>query len=341
MTLKEQPVVATGPPQPAATPDERSNARRVLAHVVENYGLVLVLIALMIVITIREPHFASQSNLLNLLHQWAPVGIMAIAGTFVIIAGGFDFSVGGIFALAAVVGANLANDYGVALAFIVPTLGGIVLGIANGLIVTKMRVNPFIATLGTGQIFRGAALVYTGAVPVLVAGSSFGVLGQDKVGPVAISGVILLLLLVVGEIVIARTVFGRLVYAVGGNAQASRLSGIRVDRVKIATYAISGAAAAFAGMLVASRLGQGYANSAEFVEFDVVIAIVLGGTAISGGAGAIWRTGVGIALLAVMQNGFDTLQIDPFYQYIIKGSVLVLAIAWDEYVSRKKLRVAF
>jgi ribose transport system permease protein len=339
MKLEERQAV----PPTAAVPGsaEPGRGRRVLVHVVENFGLVLVLIALIVIITIREPHFASSQNLLNLLQQWAPIGIIAIAGTFVIIAGGFDFSVGGIFALAAVVGANLANDYGVVAAFVLPVLGGVLLGIGNGLVVTKMRVNPFIATLGTGQIFRGAALVYTGAVPVLVASSSFGVLGQDKIGPVAISGVILLVLLVVGEIVIARSVFGRLVYAVGGNPQASRLSGIRVDRVKITTYAISGAAAAFAGMLVASRLGQGYANAAEFIEFDVVIAIVLGGTAISGGAGAIWRTGVGVALLAVMQNGFDTLQIDPFYQYIIKGSVLVLAIAWDEYVSRKKFRAAF
>jgi ribose transport system permease protein len=339
MTAQDTAIAA--PPSGAApTPRSKRTPRSIVGHILENYGIVCVLAVLVIAISIREPNFISQQNLLNLLHQWAPIGIMAIAGTFVIIAGGFDFSVGGIFALAAVVGANLANDYGMLVAFTLPVLLGLVAGIGNGLIVTKMGVNPFIATLGTGQIFRGIALVYTGAVPVLVATDGFKTFGQDKIGPFAIAGLVMLLLFVVAEIVLARSIFGRLVYAVGGNAQASRLSGIRVDRIRIATYALSGAAAAFAGMILASRLSQGYANAAEFIEFDVVIAIVLGGTAISGGAGAIWRTFVGVALLATMENGFEIVQIDPFYQYVIKGSVLVLAVAWDEYVGRRKFRAA-
>lgn len=321
----------------ADVPGEPSRVRATASRLLQEYGLVLVLVVLVAVVAIREPSFVEGQSLLNLLQQWAPIGLMAVAGTFVIISGGFDFSVGGVFALGAVLSAGLAESLPVGVAFVAALAGGLIIGVANGLVVTKARVNPFIATLGMGQVARGIVLVYTGAVPFVVERDSFAFLGTHKIGPVALSSLILVAAFLIGGLVLARTVYGRSIYAIGGNREASRLSGIKVDQRLITAYAVSGLAAALAGALVASRLGTGQADAGTGIEFDVVIAIVLGGTAISGGFGAMWRTGVGLGLLAVMQNGFDSLQINPFYQVVIKGTVLIVAVAWDEYVRRQKV----
>lgn len=312
---------------------------RVTTALLERYALVGVLVVLVAVISARQSNFVSETNLLSLLQQWAPVGIMAIAGTYVIIAGGFDLSVGGMYVLGGVVAAELAQRNSMALATCAALGAGLAAGLANGVIVTKLKVNPFIATLGTGAILTSFALVWTAGSPVMVSNPDFSVLGRSKVGPFSLSAVVLLALFVVGAFVLARTVYGRKLYAVGGNRDASLLVGLRNDRLLISTYVLSGVAAAFAGVLIASRLGQGQPSLGQGIEFDVVIAIILGGTAISGGSGAMWRTFVGLALLAVMQNGLDTLQVDAFYQNGIKGAILVLALAWDEYVQRRRLTV--
>jgi ribose/xylose/arabinose/galactoside ABC-type transport system permease subunit len=302
----------------------------------DEYGLVLLLALLVVGISAAQPSFIAGQNLLNLLQQWAPTGLMAITGTFVIIAGGFDFSIGGIFALSAVIAAGLAEHTSVGVAFVAAIAAGLGAGIFNGLVVTKGRVNPFIATLGSGQVFSGAALVITGAAPFIIQRHSFAYLGTERIGSISISGVIFLVCLVAGAITLARTVYGRKIYAIGGSREASLLSGIKVDRLLVSAYALSGISAAVAGILVASRLGEGQASLGSGIEFDVVIAIFLGGTAISGGSGAIWRTAIGLGLLATMQNGFDSLQVNPFYQVVIKGGILLGAVMWDEYVRRQK-----
>lgn len=311
-----------------------------MRHLFQNYGLVLVLVALFAVVTVNNPGFAEGQNLLNVLQQWAPVGIMAVAGTYVVISGGFDLSVGGTYALGGVVSAGLAQHTSAGLALLAALTVGLAFGSVNGLLVTKAHVNSFIATLGVGQVARGLALVLTGATPIVVYTDSFSYLGTALVGPVALTSVIFIVLITVGGFVLARSIYGRSLYAIGGNAEASRLSGIPVDRRLVTAYALSGMSAALAGSMVASRLGTGQATAGAGIEFDVVIAIVLGGTALSGGFGAMWRTGVGLALLAVMQNGFDSLRIDAFYQVMIKGIILVAAVSWDEFVGRRQVAVA-
>jgi len=308
-------------------------------RMLQEYGLVLVLVVLVAVVAIRQPSFVEGQSLLNLLEQWAPVGIMAVAGTYVIISGGFDFSVGGIFALATVCFAGFAGHMSVGLAFIAALGVGLVLGLVNGVVITKLRVNPFIATLAMGQIAHGIGLVYTDGTPFIVERDSFAAFGLDKIGPFVIPSVVMILAFLIGGFVLSRTVYGRSIYAIGGNREAARLSGIKVNRRLITAYAVSGLSAALAGAFMASRLGTGQADASAGIEFDVVIAIVLGGTAISGGFGTMWRTAVGLGLLAVMQNGFDSLQINPFYQVVIKGVVLIIAVAWDEYVRHRNENV--
>lgn len=310
--------------------------RRGTEHLIQEYGLVLVLVALVAVVSISNPSFIAGQSLLNLLQQWAPVGIMAVAGTFVVISGGFDFSVGGTYALGGVIYAGLAQTLPVTVAFVGALAAGVLIGAANGLVITGLRVNPFIETLGMGQVTRGIALVATGATPIVIDRDSFAILGNNQVGPVAISTIIMVAGFLIGGFVLARSVYGRTIYAIGGNSEAARLSGIKVHRRLVIAYAASGLAAAVAGAITASRLGTGQADSGTGIEFQVIIAVVLGGTALSGGFGSMWRTAVGLGLLAVMQNGFDSLGINTFYQSLIEGLILILAVAWDEYVRRRK-----
>ena len=245
---------------------------------------------------------------------------MAMAGTFVMIGGGFDLSVGGIFVLAGVIAAGLTRDGYFEVAILAALVVGLGLGIGNGLIITRVGVNAFIATIGMGQVARGLALIYSGAAPIILTDhEAFSILGQSRVGQLAWSAVIVTGLFLLGGLVLSRSIFGRSVYAVGGNPAASRISGIAVERVLIWTYALSGMAAALAGVIFFSRLGIGQADAAVGIEIDVIIAIVLGGTAVGGGVGAMWRTVVGVAILAVMENGFDTLNLGSFYQGCDQG----------------------
>jgi ribose transport system permease protein len=289
-------------------------------------------------VTSIQPNFLSSQNVLNVLQQNAPVGIMAMAGTFVMIAGGFDLSVGGTFVLAGTMYAGLANSTSVGLAFVVVLALGLAIGWANGLIVTKARVNPLIATIGTGQMLSGLALIYS-AAPIIASSTAFTDLGQNHLGPVPASGVLVIALFLLGGLVLSRTVYGRTIYAVGGNPLASRLSGLRVDRITAGTYAISGTAAALAGIVYASRLGIGEADVEPTIAFTVIIAIVLGGTAVGGGSGSMWRTAVGVAILAVLQNGLDTLNISSTYEQVITGAILVTVVAWDMWSRTHRGRV--
>jgi ribose transport system permease protein len=256
----------------------------------------------------------------------------------VIIAGGFDFSVGGVYAFAVTLSAGLAQHHSLVVAYVATLAAGLGIGLLNGLIVTKAHVNPFIATIGIGQAFRGIALIYSKGQPLIPAAAGFGVIGGEFIGNFPIAGIFLIGLFIIGGIVLHRTIYGRGIFAVGGNAEAARLSGLPVNRLLVTAYAVSGLAAAVGGILFASRLGLGQADVGAGIEIDVVIAIVIGGTAIGGGSGAMWRTAVGLGIVAVMTNGFDALQIGSNTQLVIKGLVLVGAVMWDEFVKRQRAK---
>jgi ribose transport system permease protein len=300
------------------------------------YGMVGVFAAMVVATAILDPSFLDHTNLLNLLLQWTPVGLMAIGMTFVIISGGFDLSVGGIYAGAACLYAGLVN-YGapVPIAVLGVLAAGIGAGMVNGGIITRLDVNPFVATLGTGFMLRGLVLVATGAAPIIVDKSSFQWIGAGKWGPFPIPAVTLIGALVVFGFVLARTIYGRSIYAIGGGNEAARLSGLRTDLLRASTYMLSGFMAAFAGVIIAARLGSGQADIGANIELDVITVVVVGGTALSGGEGAIWRTAVGIGILAVLGNAFDRLQVDTFWQIVIKGGIIVFAISADSFAKRR------
>lgn len=290
-------------------------------------GVVIALAVLVVVISLAQPDFLAFGNLMNILSQWAPVAIMGVGMTYVVITGGFDLSVASIYSLCAVVAAALGGSQAPVVAFAAAILVGLVAGIANGAIVTVLRVNPFIATLGSSLVLSGVALVLTGNRPFVVDFAPFGVLGSGRLLGVPYSGMLAILLMIAGGLVLAYTAYGHALYAVGGNQEASRLAGIRVSRVTASAYALSGACAGIAGVIAASQLSSAQANMNPNLVFDVLTVVIVGGTSLTGGKGAVWRTAVGVGILATLQNGFNLLDVDSSYQSIIKGVIIIAALA--------------
>lgn len=290
-------------------------------------GVVIALAALVIVVALAQPNFLAYGNLMNILSQWAPVAIMGVGMTYVVITGGFDLSVASIYSLSAVVAAALGRTQAPIVAFAVALLVGLLAGVLNGAVVTLLKVNPFIATLGSSLVLSGVALVMTGNRPFVVDFPPFAVLGTGRLAGIPYSGMLAIALMVIGGLALAYSAYGHSVYAVGGNAEASRLAGIRVNAVTSSAYAVSGLCAGVAGVITASQLSSAQANLNPNLVFDVLTVVIVGGTSLAGGRGAIWRTAVGVGILATLQNGFNLLDIDPYFQNIIKGAIIIAALA--------------
>ena len=296
--------------------------------------IVWLLIALVILCRILYPGFLARDNIFNILSQNVQVGLIALGMTFVMIAGGFDLSVGAIYAAGATVYAMEAKEMALPLAALMALAVGLLCGSLNGIIVTRLKVNPFVATLGTTSIFAGAAYLYSHSAPVLVDRPDFTVLGAGRWFGVPISLVLLIIAYVVGAVVLSKTVYGRSLYAVGGNPEAARLAGLRVELLKTSTYALVGVLAAFGGMIIASRLSIGQADIAGTMSLDAIAIVIIGGTSLFGGSGAVWRTAVGLLLLAALTNIFDALALDSNFQSLIKGAIVIGAVALDAYSRR-------
>jgi ribose transport system permease protein len=328
-----------GAPAAAINPRARRSGAlrdRLRPTALRDYAVVISFFALFIALSLSSDKFLTEQNLLNLLDQSTTVGIIACAGTLVIIAGGFDLSVGAIYALGGVVAAKLALSIGAVEGIVLGVLFGGLLGLANGLLVTVTRINPFIATLASSIVFRGIALAITGGFLISVSSPTFQTVGLDKLLGVRWSIWIFVVFAVLMAVLLHRTTFGRYVYACGGNPEAARLSGIRVGRVQAVTFVISGLAAALAGVLVSARIGTGAADAGFGLELTAVAAIVVGGTSIWGGEGAVWRTLVGVFFLALIQNGFNLLNIDPLYQQMVQGGIILFAAGIDAHARRTR-----
>lgn len=308
---------------------ETSRGRFSVSRFMSRYGIVIVFAALFIVLSVLSPAFATPRNLFNILAQTAPVGIIACGAALVIISGGFDLSVGAIFAAGGVVSALAAASLDPVLAILAGTLVGSLLGLVNGLIISGFGINSFIATLATGFIFRGIATIVTGGFLISAANSQFRWFGNGRVFTVPLPVYLFAFVALITGLLLAKSRFGRYLYASGGNAEAARLSGIRVELVRLAAFGISGTAAGFAGVISAARVSTGQADAGTGVELTVIAAVVVGGISIMGGEGAIWRAVLGVLLIAMIGNGFNLLNIDPFYQSIAQGVIIVIAVAVD------------
>ncbi|MBS3180635.1 ABC transporter permease [Leucobacter manosquensis] len=313
----------------ANTTATRTRARKQfsLKELAIEYAVLLLLAAVLIALAILSPSFFTFGNIVNILNQNAPLVIIAAAGTFVIISGNFDLSTGAIYSVAGVLAAWLAVSIGnVWIALLAAPLVGLVLGAFNGVVITRLRVHSFLATLASSMIFTTLAVLITGGSLITVTTPGFTALGRDRVGGIFVAVLVMIAVVAALWFLLSRTVFGRRVYAVGGNAEAAELSGIHVDRTRIIVFVISGLAAGTAAAIGVSRIASGQPLAGAGLELSAIAAVILGGTSIYGGVGAVWRSVAGVFLIAMIGNGFDLLNLNPQLKDMVTGFIILAAV---------------
>lgn len=303
-----------------------------------NAGILLPFAVLFLSLSIFSSPFFHVSNLRNILDQQSAFLIIAAAGTLVLVAGGIDLSVGATYSLAAVVSSTEAIKHSTGYAVLAGLIVGLGVGLLNGVIITVLRINALIATLAMSFVIGGIGAKVTGGnLIVLTDRPGFGKIAQGEFLGTPSSVWLMLLVVVVLGVLLTRTVLGRYFFAAGGNSEAARLAGIRVNQVRIVTFMLSGGAAGLAGIIDASRVLSAQSSQGSALAFTVLAGIVVGGTSIAGGDGSVARTVIGVLFIALIGNGFDLLGLDPLYQQITLGVILLVAVALDAW-SRKQRR---
>ena len=296
---------------------------------------VIALIILMAVITIINSNFLTANNLLNLLLQVTSNALIAFGMTFVILTGGIDLSVGSILALSSALTAGLlGSGMPVTLAILISLILGCILGMMNGLLISYGKLAPFIVTLATMTIFRGATLVYTNGNPITKGLSDtflFQFLGQGYIVGIPFPVIIMFIVFIVLDVLRNKTAFGKSVYAIGGNEKAAYISGVKLNKVKIIIYSISGIMASISGLIITSRLSSAQPTAGASYEMDAIAAVVLGGTSLSGGKGRILGTLIGALIIGVLNNGLNIIGVSAFWQQVVKGVVILIAVLIDRF----------
>ena len=301
----------------------------------KDYGSLLGLIGIGLVMSLLSDRFLTLPNLINIARQVSINAIIAMGVTLVILTGGIDLSVGSLVALTGCVAILSMELPGADFTGIMIGLGvGAAAGLLNGILIAYARIPPFIGTLAMLTMARGTALVITEGQPIVRFDSPYRWFGDGMVGGVPVPVLLMVLILAVTYFILRHTPLGSYIYATGGNEEAARLSGVKVTRIKSLVYLISGLYAGISGMVLAGRLGSAQPNTGEGFELDAIAAVVLGGTSLMGGKGSIWGTLIGAFIIGVLNNGFNLLNVSPFYQLIAKGAVIILAVLVDQLLKR-------
>jgi len=298
------------------------------------YGIYFALFILVIFFSIMDSNFLTTGNMTNLFRQISINGIISIGMTFVIITGGIDLSVGSVLALTSTIAALLLVT-GIPFIIVLPVvlMTGILLGMTNGFLIAKLKLQPFIVTLATMTIFRGLTYVLTDGKPIsdLTDSAFFSFIGRGDLFGIPVPVIIFILVFVSAYIILNKSVFGRNIYAIGGNEKAARLSGVSVNKIKMSVYVIAGFLATLAGIILLSRLNSAQPNLGVGYELDAIAAVVIGGTSLSGGRGKITGTLIGILIIGIISNGLNILGVPGFYQEIIKGLIILSAVLLDRF----------
>jgi len=294
-------------------------------------GLLAILVLLAAVLSFASPYFLTATNLLNIGRGIAIVGIVAVGETIVIISGGFDLSVGSTMAASGMAAGWLVTQ-GIPLpfAFAAAIAIGIVVGLLNGTIISYGRINPLITTLATLAIVRGLGYVISGGRELIMSHPGFLAIGVGTVFGIPTIVILLVAVFAIFAWLMPRTLYGRYAYAIGSSARAAQRAGVPVARWRIAYYLTSGALAAVAGLVFVARTGNAQPSAALGIELDVITAVILGGTSLTGGRGKLWGTFVGLVLLGVINNGLILIGVKAFWQQVVKGGILLVAVLYDE-----------
>ncbi|MDR1744214.1 MAG: ABC transporter permease [Planctomycetota bacterium] len=298
--------------------------------------IIIAFVILCIVLSFASEYFLREKNLINVLRQVSVNGLLSIGMTFIILTGGIDLSVGSMLAFGGVVAASFASSAFTVvpqthpvLAILLGLVAGTVLGALNGLVISKVKVTPFIMTLGMLSIARGLTFIYTDGMPITNLDKGFLQVGQGYLWFLPMPVVVFLIVLVLAWIVLYRMKFGRYVYAVGGNARSARISGINTNFIIFMVYVISGFLSALGGVLLTARTSAGLPQAGQSYELDAIAAVVIGGTSMTGGKGSLLGTLMGILIIGVINNGLDLLGVSSYYQQVVKGLIIVGAVMLD------------
>lgn len=301
----------------------------------KEFSIFIAFILLCIVVAVLSPYFLTVENIFNVLRQFSVIGIVAVGEAFVIITAGIDLSVGSMLGLMGVTTAIFVGmKIPAVLIFLLVILCGCFLGSINGFLVTKVRINPFIVTLGMMSVAKGTSLLITGGLPISI-DSKITFLGGGRVGVVPIPVIIMFIIAIIGHIFATRTLPGRNIYAVGNNEKAAKLSGIRVNQVKLMVYVIMGALCALGGIILSGTLSSADPSSGSGMEMDVIAAVVIGGASLAGGEGSIVGVILGAAIMGVLRNAFVLLGVSAYWQVVAIGVVIIAAVGIDSFKAQE------
>ena len=302
------------------------------------YGIYIAFLGLFVFLSFSSPSFLTTQNILNILRQSSMNGIIAVGMTFVIVTGGIDLSVGAIVALAAVAATSFAHPdtYPLFVPVAVGLAVGTIAGAINGMVIARGAIAPFVATLGMMTIARGAGLVFSSGRPIINLSDEYNGIGGGQFLGIPIPVYLFAGVVLIGIFLLRFSKFGRHVYAVGGNEQASKLSGLNIGAIKVAVYSLSGLFAGFAGVVLSSRVMTGSPVAGVGYELDAIAAVVIAGTSLAGGAGSIFGTIIGTLIIGVMNNGLDLLNVSSYFQQIVKGVIIIAAVLLDQNTKKTK-----
>jgi ribose transport system permease protein len=301
-------------------------------------GILLVFVIICIMLSILSPNFLTEKNVMNVARQFSVIAIIAVGMSYVIITGGIDLSVGSNVAFSGcLVALGLVNGWPIPLCILIGIVAGTIIGITNGLLIVKLNLAPFIATLGTMGIARGLVLAITKGYPIQPFPETFEVIGRGFIGPLPIPVVIMLFIVICGHILLTKTTLGRYIYYVGSNLTAAKLSGLKVGKIIAFAYIAAGLLSGLASVVLISRLTSAQSNMGTGWELDAIAAVVIGGTSLSGGEGSVIGSLIGAALMGVIRNALILLGVNVYWQAVVIGIVIVLAVAIDSFKQKRRV----
>ncbi len=302
-----------------------------------DYGILIVLLVLIAVFSVASSNFFTMNTLITILRQVAITGITSVGMCYVILTGGIDLSTGSVACLTGIIAAlSMKSGMPGTLASIIALFCAVLFGLINGFCVTKLNMPPLIATLGTQQALRGVAYIATDGLPVHSFSKTYGSFAKASILGLPLMVILMVIVFLVGKFLLERCTFGRYVYGIGGNAEAAHLSGINVMRVKMLVYIIAGFLAGIAGLVLVSRTNSGQPSAADGYEMDAITAVALGGISLAGGEGKINQVMIGVVLMGVLSTGMIMCGINDYVQKLVKGIVLILAVAFTEFSSKMR-----
>ena len=303
-----------------------------MKQILKKFSTLIILVVLVVIFSVASPNFLRVNNLLNVLRQVAVIGILTAGMTYVIISGGMDLTVGAYLGLSGVALAGVPVPAAVILTIVLMT----VIGIVTGALIVGLNVSAIVITLGMMTVVRGLAYIFSGGLPVYDIPDLIVFLGQGYVAGIPVPVIIMVIIVVIAGLILKYSYFGRYVYAIGGNVEAAKLAGVSVNKITISLYGISAFLASIAGIVLTGRISSGAPASGTGTEMDVVTAVVIGGISVNGGKGSMLGAFLGAVIIGVLSNGLTIMNIGEYYQQVVKGLVLILAVAFDVLANKEK-----